>query len=187
MKFYRCLTIGFVSICAVLSSSWLLAESITKPHTFSAGSTAVSSEVNNNFDVLYQKVNELDSKIGTSSGIPAGCIIMWSGDANTIPAGWTLCDGSNGTPDLRNKFIVGAAGEYTAGNTGGSKTKNISHTHTYSGKTSKENEDQSIEKGDNHAANDDHTHTYSGTTDAGGSTSLDILPPYYALCYIMKL
>ncbi len=44
--------------------------------------------------------------------VPPGGIIMWSGAINDIPVGWALCDGSNGTPDLRDRFIVGAEGEY---------------------------------------------------------------------------
>ena len=47
---------------------------------------------------------------------------MWSGASNAIPAGWVLCNGSNGTPDLRNRFIVGAGSNYSVGNTGGSDT-----------------------------------------------------------------
>ncbi|MBI4325506.1 MAG: tail fiber protein [Chloroflexi bacterium] len=47
--------------------------------------------------------------------IPLGGIIMWSG--SSVPDGWALCNGQNGTPDLRNRFIVGSGGEYTTGNT----------------------------------------------------------------------
>lgn len=49
---------------------------------------------------------------------PSGGIIMWSGAVNDIPVGWALCDGSNGTPDLRDRFIVGAGGAYSVGDTG---------------------------------------------------------------------
>jgi hypothetical protein len=57
--------------------------------------------------------------------LPAGggmFISMWSGIASTIPIGWLLCDGTNGTPDLRDRFIVGAGGEYAVAAKGGSKT-----------------------------------------------------------------
>ena len=54
------------------------------------------------------------------SNIPSGIIVMWSGVAAAIPSGWYLCDGQNGTPDLRNRFIVGAGSSYEVGNTGGS-------------------------------------------------------------------
>ena len=75
------------------------------------------------------------------SGFPSGGIIMWSGTIATIPSGWYLCNGSNGTPDLRNKFVIGAYQD-TAGTayttvtgsdtqTGGSKDAIVvSHTHT---------------------------------------------------------
>jgi hypothetical protein len=67
-----------------------------------------------------------------SIGVPRGTIVMWSnylGDA--IPTGWQLCDGTNSTPDLRNRFIVGSGSSYAVGNTGGSKDAVVvSHTHT---------------------------------------------------------
>ena len=44
--------------------------------------------------------------------IPVRGIIMWSGDVNQIPDGWWLCDGSNGTPDLRGRFVVGYARDW---------------------------------------------------------------------------
>lgn len=58
---------------------------------------------------------------------PTGIIAMWSGLLANIPSGWALCDGTNGTPDLRSKFIKGAAAGVDPGSTGGSAT----HTHTY--------------------------------------------------------
>jgi len=54
--------------------------------------------------------------------VPPGAIIMWSGSINDIPVGWALCDGRNGTPDLRDRFIVGAGGSYNVGDTGGANT-----------------------------------------------------------------
>ena len=66
-------------------------------------------------------------------GFPIGGIIMWSGTAELVPAGWTICNGQNGTPDLRNKFVVGVGTQF--GNTlvkatGGSPDAVVvSHTH----------------------------------------------------------
>jgi len=54
------------------------------------------------------------------NGVPSGAIMMWSGAVATIPSGWFLCDGQNNTPDLRNKFIIGAGDTYAFGATGGS-------------------------------------------------------------------
>lgn len=59
--------------------------------------------------------------------IPAGIIAMWSGLLSAIPSGWLLCDGANGTPDLRSVFIKGAAAGADPGATGGAAT----HSHTY--------------------------------------------------------
>ena len=52
--------------------------------------------------------------------IPTGVIVMWSGSIASIPTGWLICDGTNGTPDLRNRFIVGAGSTYSVAGTGGS-------------------------------------------------------------------
>jgi hypothetical protein len=71
----------------------------------------------------------------------AGMIMMWSGTIATIPSGWVLCNGSNGTPDLRNRFVIGAHSDttgvayttVTGGNTQTGGTKDaivVSHTHT---------------------------------------------------------
>ena len=69
-------------------------------------------------------------------GIPAGGIIMWSGSVANIPSGWYLCNGSYGTPDLRDRFVIGAGSSYNPGATGGAtsvtlSTSNMpSHSHT---------------------------------------------------------
>lgn len=55
-------------------------------------------------------------------GVPLGTIVMWSGIVASIPESWALCDGTNGTPDLRNRFIIGAGGAYAPGAVGGSTT-----------------------------------------------------------------
>lgn len=64
-------------------------------------------------------------------GIPVGTIAMWSGPLSTIPDGWQIADGTNGTIDLRNRFVVGAGNTYAPGSTGGSADAVlVSHTHT---------------------------------------------------------
>jgi hypothetical protein len=62
--------------------------------------------------------------------VPPGGIIMWSGSSATVPQGWALCDGSNGTPNLRDRFIVGAGASYGSGATGGN---NADHSHSVPG------------------------------------------------------
>jgi hypothetical protein len=60
-----------------------------------------------------------------------GMIMLWSGSVASIPSGWALCNGSNGTPDLRNRFVVGAGSTYAVNATGGSANAIVvSHTHT---------------------------------------------------------
>ena len=61
----------------------------------------------------------LQNAPATSPAIPSGGIILWSGSTGSVPSGWYLCDGTNGTPDLRNSFIVGAGNTYAVGATGG--------------------------------------------------------------------
>lgn len=69
------------------------------------------------------------------SGIPAGVITLWSGSTVTIPSGWVICDGLNSTPDLRDRFVVGAGSTYAVDATGGSSTTTLAeanlpaHTH----------------------------------------------------------
>ena len=76
---------------------------------------------------------------GGATGIPSGFIGLWSGAANNIPSGWYLCDGNNGTPNLKGRFVVGYDNndsDYDVNDTGGNKnitlsTSNLpSHTHS---------------------------------------------------------
>jgi hypothetical protein len=67
-----------------------------------------------------QKVTPESIVEESGAGVPCGVIVMWSGSSSSIPSGWYLCDGNNGTPDLTDRFIVGAGGDYSPGDTGGS-------------------------------------------------------------------
>ena len=67
------------------------------------------------YDNLYGIINAAP----VANPVPSGSIIMWSGSIGSIPAGYYLCDGNNGTPDLRDRFVVGAGNTYAVGNTGG--------------------------------------------------------------------
>jgi hypothetical protein len=156
-------------------------------------------------DVTIQTYDNLYGIIGATppaaTPIPSGGIFLWSGSIGSIPAGYVLCNGSNGTPDLRNRFVVGAGSTYAVDATGGSADSVVvSHTHS--------------------VTDPEHTHggSYlSGTAGASGfgptttapaqfsnpisiptaPTGISIntagvsgtnanIPPYYALCYIMK-
>ena len=86
--------------------------------------------------ISAQKMNNIEQ--GVASAMPTGGIIMWSGSIANIPAAWALCDGSGGTPDLRNRFIVGAGSTYPVDATGGADTVALSqnqmpsHGHSFS-------------------------------------------------------
>jgi microcystin-dependent protein len=75
----------------------------------------------------------------TTALVPIGGIIMWSGSTGSIPTGYQLCNGSNGTPNLQDRFIVGAGSGYAVGNTGGENTVQLtegqlaSHAHGIGG------------------------------------------------------
>ena len=107
-----------------------------------------------------------------------GIIVAWSGAVVDIPDGWTLCDGTGGTPDLRDRFIIGAGDTYDPGDTGGAV--NHDHTFTSDGHTHAIVGAPALGIG---AVYGDHlsVNTDSGTTDNGSS-----LPPYYALAFIQK-
>lgn len=114
---------------------------------------------------------------------PVGGIIMWSGALNAVPTGWRLCDGTNGTPDLRDRFIVGAGSTYAVGNTGGAATVTLNesqipgHTHVISATTS-------AAGGHNHTLTDPgHSH-YVGSNDSlteeGGANSQEFVRSWNA-------
>jgi hypothetical protein len=81
--------------------------------------------------VFYEWSSEYDAWLNaslSSPGIPLGGIIMWSGAISEIPSGWALCNGLNGTPDLRNRFIVGSSVD-----SGGSSKTTITGSETTTG------------------------------------------------------
>ena len=130
----------------------------------------------------------------------AGMIMIWSGSSASIPSGWLLCDGSSSTPDLRNRFVVGATSTYAVGATGGSADAIVvSHTHTATvtdpghihGGVKVQSGPQNINA--NPGISTDNGSTSSAVTGitvanstTGSSGTNANLPPYYALCYIMK-
>lgn len=156
-----------------------------------------------------------NAEIVVGQTIPSGVILLWSGASSSIPSGWYLCNGLNGTPNLIDRFVVGAGSSYSVGGTGGSKDAiAVAHSHTVNlSSTTSSNgghihntyggESGSYQSGGAYGAsnanngnaygvtttNGTHTHTVniSGSTDSSGSSGTNAnLPPYYALCYIMK-
>jgi microcystin-dependent protein len=147
------------------------------------------------------------------SVLPQGLIAIWSGPVSGIPAGWALCDGSSGTPDLTARFVYGATSDGDAGEIGGQSsfslaTANLpSHAHSYSATSGSTNApDYFSTRGGTTGiqcgcggscsevhtygvrSNNPHTHSVSGTTGGTGSgTAVAHVPPYFRLAYIMKL
>jgi hypothetical protein len=89
--------------------------------------------------------------------IPVGGIILWHGSSGNIPSGWALCNGSNGTPDLRNRFVVGAGDTYSPGDTGGSSSIDWEHNHS-SGSYATDNDSHSHNVEGTSASESSHTH-----------------------------
>jgi hypothetical protein len=141
------------------------------------------------------------------ANVPVGGIIMWSGASTAIPYGYNICDGTNSTPDLRGQFVIGAGGSYAVGATGGSSDAVVvSHTHgiTDSGHNHIVNSFKGIvteSTGGGYGVFGSGFGEVSGTVtpttnvsvtgitinSTGSSATNANLPPYYALCYIMRV
>ena len=154
-------------------------------------------------NVTIQTYDNLYGIIGatppSATPIPAGGIFLWSGSIGSIPAGYVLCNGSNSTPDLRDRFIVGAGSTYAVNATGGSADAVVvSHSHAVTDPghvhggiyTKVGSQDQagsniySLMAGS--SSNTNSAVTGVSINSAGVSGTNANLPPYYALCYIMK-
>lgn len=161
----------------------------------SSGSTIQS------YDNLYGIIGTAPASGAT---IPAGLISIWSGAIGAVPTGWYLCDGTNGTPDLRNRFIVGAGSTYSVGANGGSADAiTVTHTHTATSVVTDAGHIHSIpissqlqgtaggggvSSGGTVNTNSAVTGVTVATTNASTGTSGTNanLPPYWSLAYIMK-
>ena len=120
----------------------------------------------------------------TVDGFVTGMIIAWSGSVANIPSGFVLCDGNNNTPDLRDRFIIGAGNNYAVDATGGSKDAVlVSHFHTTENFVGRSN----YAEPRNFGVGTDGNLNSTGNTDTKGEDGTNKnLPPYHALCYIMK-
>lgn len=133
-----------------------------------------------------------------AASFPSGGIIIWSGSVASVPSGWYLCNGSNGTPDLRDRFVVGAGSTYSVAATGGSAnavvvshTHSITdpgHAHTYDKATNTAPQSGSATQcfTSNASATTGSQTTGISIASSGVSGTNANLPPYYALAYIMK-
>lgn len=212
------------------------------PSQAAPGSNAIATTA-----YVKTAVDTLGDTLAITSGIPSGGIIMWSGSTSNIPSGWTLCNGSNGTPNLIDRFVVGAGGAYNPNVIGGSANTTLPlHTHgvssTFYGQPMQTHSHAVVDYGHSHVVNDPgHSHqtgranrdsvgsaaptliTGSNTSTTSSFTNITLrtaqsgvtvnpssagtptgtvatvietagvnpggtnLPPYYALCYIMKI
>ena len=149
---------------------------------------------------LWGKIKDLT--VSGPGSVPAGAIMLWSGTADNIPDGWALCDGQDGRPDLRDKFVLGAGTGHSVGESGGSEKVALtasqmpSHSHVQQYPDSygaTQNWLASSDSGDEIGYKDANRQVsillgeVVATSAAGGGQAHDNMPPYYALCYIMKL
>ena len=128
--------------------------------------------------------------------VPTGVIVMWSGTTSNIPSGWVLCDGQNSTPDLRDRFIVGAGSTYNAAATGGSTSTGShtltvaelpAHSHTFSYTAPNQQTPAAPHNLANNVGSAATVNTGTNNTgDGAAHTHANSLPPYLALAYIMK-
>lgn len=178
-----------------------------------------------------QLLSDKSSKLATTefcsnlihSILPYGSITLWSGTISNIPTGWALCNGANSTPDLRDRFVVGAGNSYAVYGTGGSADSSLpSHSHTASSTVSDPGHNHGTAWGESSGlsagkyglvvdssgntvtnqvgsgrTDSDNNENLSSTSATGVTVSTSIsstgsaaygsnLPPYFALCYIMK-
>lgn len=144
-----------------------------------------------------QKLTSVAFALNADNGVPVGGIIMWSGAIANIPAGWALCNGTNGTPDLRSRFVIGAdsTGTYTKGATGGEATHKLTlsempeHNHSQNQYRLVLFNGLGTTRGaDIDNIGDEPNLISSGLNPAvqGGNQAHNNMPPYFALAYIMR-
>ena len=146
----------------------------------------------------------LQTSAATVNPFTAGMIMLWSGSIGSIPAGFVLCNGSNGTPDLRDRFVIAAGSTYAVGATGGTADA-IVVTHTHAATVTDPGHLHTLpllsqtSSGIGPGGNPGPVNPGSGISSGTASTGITVsnatagssgtganLPPYYALAYIMK-
>jgi len=169
----------------------------------------VDSDFTYNPSTNTLKVGNIVDSSGNASAFVTGMIILWYGNTGNIPGGWVLCDGNNSTPDLRDRFVIGAGtADHTPGSTGGSNSVTLSEANLPShrhfvvsnalGGQNRTNSNVSannqVRKGtgagnlyESYNLASTSADAVSGRSSAVGSgTAFDNKPLYHALCYIMK-
>ncbi|MEM9685560.1 MAG: hypothetical protein AAF934_01390 [Bacteroidota bacterium] len=179
----------------------------------SADNIAASPDLDN-IEASDEKVpTQMAVKTYVDTRLPKGLISMWSG--TDIPQGWTLCDGTQETPDLSGRFIVGynsSSSDYdTIGNTGGLNQVTLTqeqlpshhhtgtthdsgeHSHGFTGAKKRGDGTGTGSANDYYAAthrttesSGEHNHFFQSNK-TGGDQPHENRPPYFVLAYIMKL
>ena len=181
---------GLLTAKSLTVTNGLTTKSISASGNIGAATLTTSGKMTVNGDLV------VSGSINGTGAVPIGGIIMWRG--TTPPSGWQLCDGSNGTPDLRGRFVVCIGGDnnYAVGDTGGADTVALTqeqmpkHSHTVYGRSS----------GYAGRHNDSHevityynkewgsmSEKINDTTETGSSQAHENRPPYYALAFIMRV
>ena len=144
----------------------------TKSHTHSISDvsnlqTTLNGKANSSHTHTVSQITDMPN---LTNAIPSGIICMWSGESTAIPSGWHLCDGTQNTPDLRDRFIVGAGSTYGVGTTGGEATHKLttnempSHNHGFTGIS---HSHTGFLSNATAASAGSHTHTMSGGSSGG--------------------
>jgi len=131
--------------------------------------------------------------VGSLNILPRGIVTMWNG--TTAPKGWALCDGRNGTPNLKDRFILGA-GRKKVGNRGGEETHRLSigempaHSHNQYTNNRGQNNGEWSQGGLARLMVGDRSGGFwhaNFSAHLGGNQAHNNMPPYYTMAFIMKL
>ena len=144
----------------------------------------------------------LQNAPASAPAVPSGVILLWSGSTGSVPAGWLLCDGTNGTPDLRDRFIIGAGNTYAVNATGGTADAVVvshthaatvtdpGHTHTFTASVTNFTSPTGNPICGAQVQSATTNSSFTGISVTNASTGVigvgANIPPYYALAYIQK-
>ena len=177
---------GSVTAETVQVSGAADARSLVTEGDIAAGSFTTVSDATIDGDL------DVTGSISGNGAIPVGGIIPWYGQESGVPNGWAVCNGLNGTPDLRSRFIVAAGNGYSIGGTGGEEKHKLtvnempSHLHSYKFKGA--DIDGDWKKNNNlYSVSREYALNTAYTEYAGGDQPHENRPPYYALFYIMRI
>lgn len=142
-------------------------------------------------DLIY-KGDHLAQDLPYLVNAPIGAIMIWSGAEDTVPEGWSICNGENGTLDLRDRFVLSAGDVHEVGETGGSEEVTLTleqmprHNHTYSGNSTTYNSELTNSSSGKKVWIGTASTRNTGSTPDGNAEPHPNMPPYYTALYIQK-